>query len=92
MFARSPKGVILVITQVSSGLKKFHILIFSKCEYFHVKIPSLANVHQFINGKCLALYSLSVLPLRLSPLTEDTSMITVSSCGVKLGEVLSSLE
>jgi len=24
-------------------------------------------------GKCLALYSLSVLPLKLSPLTEDTS-------------------
>ena len=33
--------------------------------------------------------SLSVLPHRLSPLTEDTSMITVSSYGVKLQEVLS---
>ena len=42
--------------------------------------------------KCLALYSLSVLPLRLSPLTEDTSVITVSSCGVKLQEVLSGLD
>jgi len=38
------------------------------------------------------MYSLSVLTLRLSPLTEDTSMITVSSCGVKLQEVLSGLE
>ena len=47
---------------------------------------------QFISGKCLALYSLNVLPLRLSPLTEDTSVMTVSSCGVKLQEVLSGLE
>ena len=35
---------LLVITQVSSGLKKFHILIFSKYKYLHVKIASLANV------------------------------------------------
>ena len=35
---------------------------------------------------------LSLLPLRLSPLTEDTSMITVISCGVKLQEVVSGLE
>ena len=34
----------LVITQVSSGLKKSHILIFSKYKYLHVKIASLANV------------------------------------------------
>ena len=47
---------------------------------------------QFINRKCLALYSLSVLPLRLSSLSEVTSKITVSSCGVKLQEVLSGLE
>ena len=44
-----------------------------------------------MHGKCLALYSLSVVPPRLGPLTEDTSMITVSSCGVKLKEVLSGL-
>ena len=31
----------LVITQVSSG---FHILIFSRYKYLHVKIDSLANV------------------------------------------------
>ena len=37
-------------------------------------------------------YSLHVLPLRLSALTEDTSMITVSSCGVKLQYILSGLE
>ena len=35
---------LLVITQVSSGLKKFHILIFSKYKYLHVKIASLANI------------------------------------------------
>ena len=35
---------------------------------------------------------ISGLPLRLSPLTEDTSKITVSSCGVKLQEVLSGFE
>ena len=34
----------LVITQVSSGLKKSHILIFSKYKYLHVKIASLAKV------------------------------------------------
>ena len=50
--------------------------------------PSRSNS---INGKCLALYSCSGLPLGLSPLTEDTSKITVSSCGVKLQEVLSGL-
>jgi len=47
---------------------------------------------QFINGKHLALCSLSGLPLKLSPLTEDTSVITVSSCGVKLQEILLGLE
>ena len=39
---------LLVITQVSSGLKKFHILIFSKYKYLHVKIASLANVKSCI--------------------------------------------
>ena len=52
----------------------------------------MALLVQFINGKRLALCTLSGLPLRLSPLTEDTSMITVSSCGVKLQEVLLGLE
>ena len=78
----------LVIIQVSSGLKKS---------------PSLANVSTFMlkscvtvgsihTSKCLALYSLRGLPLNLSPLTEDTSVITVSRCGIKLQEVLSGLE
>ena len=40
----------------------------------------------------MALYSLHGVSLRLSTLTEDSSMITVSSCGVKLQEVLSGLE
>ena len=34
----------LVITQVSSGLIKSHILIFIKYKYLHVKIASLVNV------------------------------------------------
>ena len=34
----------LVITQVSSGLKKSHTLIVSKYKYLHVKIASLATV------------------------------------------------
>ena len=85
------RRTLLIITQVSSGLKKkIHILIFSKYKCLHVKIASLVIVTidpiLFIYGKCLAL---SVLPLRLSPLTEDTSMTTVSSCDVKLQEVFS---
>ena len=85
---------LLVKTQVSNGLKKFHILIFSKYKYLHFKIASLANVQSCVTigpiyGKFLARYSLRVLPLRLGPLTEDTSKITVSSCDVKLQEVLS---
>ena len=79
--------------------KKLYTLIFSKYKYLHVKVASLAIVIScvttgpiFINGKCLALYSFSVFPLRLSILTEHASMITVSSCGVKRQEVLSSLE
>ena len=63
---------------------KMHVLIFSNFKYLHVTIASLANVNpvsllvQFINGKCLALYSLYWL--------KKTSMITVSTCGVKLQE------
>ena len=47
-------------TQVSSGLKRVHILIFSKCKYFHVKVASLATVKScvtvgpIVDGKCLA--------------------------------------
>ena len=74
---------LLVITQVSSGLKKSHILIFSKYKYLYVNIASLANVKSCVTiGKCLALYSLIGLPLRLSPLTKDISMTTVFICGV----------
>ena len=62
---------LLIITQVSSGLEN-HIIY----KYLHVKIASLAIVKScvtvVINGKRLALYSLSVLPLRLSTLTEES--------------------
>ena len=48
-----------------------------KYKYFHVKIASLANVKSSVTvgpiHSCLALYSLSGLPLRLSSLTEDTA-------------------
>ena len=36
-------NTLLVITQVSSGFKKLHILIFNKYKYLHVKVASLAN-------------------------------------------------
>ena len=39
---------LLVITPVSSGLKKMHILIFSKYMYLHVKIASLANAQSCV--------------------------------------------
>ena len=37
-------STLLIITRVSRGFKKFHILIFSKYKYLHVKIASLANI------------------------------------------------
>ena len=76
------------------------MLNFSKYKYLHVKIASLPNVKSCVTvgpislmanvWPCIA--SPSGLPLRLSSLTEDTRIITVSSCGVKLQEVLSGLE
>ena len=81
---------LLVISQVSSGLKK--IACSDLQQYHQVKIARLVNVKPYVTVspiQIFGLYSCSGLPLRLSPLTEDTSMITVSSCGVKLKEVLS---
>ena len=79
IFVVTELSTLLIITRVSSGSKISQMLIFSKYKYLHVKIASLANVKilrhresNFINGKCLALYSPSELPLRLSSLTEDT--------------------
>ena len=34
----------LIITELSSGLKKSNFLNFSKCKYLHVKMASLATV------------------------------------------------
>ena len=79
---------LLIITEVRCGFTC--ILIFSKCKYLHAEIASLATVKScvtivpFRDGKCLAQYSLHRLPHRLSALTEDTSMTTVSRCGFKL--------
>ena len=53
------KRTLLVITLVSSGLKKIQFIIFTKYKYLHWFI--------LINGNCLAFYSLSGLPLRFSP-------------------------
>ena len=64
--------------------KKSYISKLMKCNYLHVKIVSLAiKKSYFVTANVQ--YSLSALP-------EETSMITVSSCGVKLQEVLSGLE
>ena len=38
----------LTIIQVDSGLKKLHILFFSKYKYLHVKIASLPTVKSFV--------------------------------------------
>ena len=53
----------LTITQVSSGLKKLYILFFSKCKYLMLRQEP---VSPFYDGKCLVLYSLHGLLLRLS--------------------------
>ena len=65
IFVVTKVSTLLFITRVSSGLKKSQMLIFSKYKYLHAKIASLANVKScvmhrgsnFINGKCLVLYS-----------------------------------
>ena len=55
----------------------------------HAMIDSIGTVKSCVSigpvscCKCLTQYSLCGLPLRLSVLSEGTSMITVSSCGVK---------
>ena len=67
-------STLLVITKVSSGLKKLHILIFSKYKYLHVKIASLANVKSCVTV-VINVWPFIGLPLRLSPLTGDTSLL-----------------
>ena len=44
IFVVTKVSTLLIITRVSSGLKKSQMLIFSKYKYLHVKIASLANV------------------------------------------------
>ena len=44
IFVVTKVSTLLLITRVSSGLKKLQMLIFSKYKYLHVKIISLANV------------------------------------------------
>ena len=44
IFAVTEVSTLLIITRVSSGLKKSQMLIFSKYKYLHVMIASLANV------------------------------------------------
>jgi len=45
IFVVTKVSTLLIITRVSSGLKKSHMLICSKYKYVHVKIVSLANVN-----------------------------------------------
>ena len=44
IFVVTKVSTLLIITRVSSGLKKSQMFIFSKYKYLHVKIASLANV------------------------------------------------
>ena len=44
IFVVTKVSTLLIITRVSSGLKKTQMLILSKYKYLHVKIASLANV------------------------------------------------
>ena len=44
IFVVTKVSTLLIITRVSSGLKKPQMLILSKYKYLHVKIASLANV------------------------------------------------
>ena len=62
----------LVTTQVSSGLKKSHILIFSKYKYLHVKIASLANVKSCVTvGPIhLILFELTSASFHVAPLIQ----------------------
>ena len=48
IFVVTKVSTLLIITRVSSGLKKSQMLIFSKYKYLHVKIDSLANVKSCI--------------------------------------------
>ena len=40
---------VLIITRVSSGLKKSQMLIFGKYKYLHVKIAGLAKVKSYVS-------------------------------------------
>ena len=44
IFVVTKVSTLLIITRVSSGLKKSQMYIFSKYKYLHVQIASLANV------------------------------------------------
>ena len=56
-----------------------------KCtEHNHPQDQASNMVKKLVSSMRKGQYSLCGLPLWLSALTEDTSMITVSSCGIKL--------
>ena len=48
IFVVTEVSTLLIITRVSSGLKKLQMLIFSKYKYLHLKIASLANVKSWV--------------------------------------------
>ena len=83
----------LIIAQVSRGFNQKNRIFSSlanDCKYLHVKIASLATVNpvlpwiHFLDGKCMVPCYCRALALDLSACTVDTSMMTFSSCGVKI--------
>ena len=67
-----------------------NFLIYSKCKYLHVKIDSL-DVKSYVTvgpSHWWQIYGPVLIPCKLSACTVDTSMITVSSCGVIVQWVL----
>ena len=57
IFVVTKVSTLLIITRVSSDLKKSQMLIFSKYKYLHVKIASLADVKSCVTvghrGSCI---------------------------------------
>ena len=80
IFVVTKVSTLLIITWVSSGLKKSQMLIFSKYMYLHVKIASLGNVKSCITVGPISLMAnvwpcivpVDYLSGLASSLTEDT--------------------
>ena len=55
IFVVTKVSTLLIITRVSSGIKKSQMFIFSKYKYLHVKIASLANVKSCVTVGTISL-------------------------------------